>query len=287
MWRGLRAWCCQAQSVPRSLTIACALALNGCYAFPMAPDQVQSIGVTNHGVLRGGTPLPDSGQGYVRARRGEATRYGIPRLVQLLQRAAADVASAYPGTAPLRIGDLSAPGGGRHPRHGSHRTGRDADVLFYARDAAGRSVASRGWVAFNHLGFGVDRRDGRRQLWFDDARNWHLVRSLLLDPEAGTQWIFVSRGTKARLLTYAVANETDSRALLRAAHVLHQPSRGSPHDDHFHLRILCDPEGIAARCRHRGPIWPWLRGKWEKAPSDAVEPLDDEALLDSLVGEPG
>lgn len=265
-----------------------ALGLAGCLGLTPAPGEPLSFGATNDGILRRGAELPDSGEGFVRARPGGPTRFGTPRLVETLTRTAAEVARRFPGTAPVRIGDLSSPGGGRHHRHGSHRTGRDADVLFYVVDPTGRSHTGRGWLAYNRFGFAVEHErpdpgPSGGLFFFDDARNWHFVRTLLLDREAAVQWIFVSRGVKARLLRYAIAHERDPRALSRAAYVLHQPARASPHDDHFHVRIMCSTRELAAGCRNRGPIWPWLRGGMEKPDAVDGEPLDDERLVRELM----
>ncbi len=264
-----------------------ALVAFGCLGLTPDPGAPVSFGVTNRGVLRHGVAIPDQGEGFVRARPGESTRYGTPRLVSALERAFAAVSRRYPGTAPMRVGDLSSPSGGRHHRHGSHRTGRDVDVLFYMTDPSGRSLTGRGWLAYNRFGFAVERAredDGPTGglFLFDDTRNWHFLRTLLLDEAAAVQWLFVSRGVKARLLRYGMAHERDPRVLTRAAIVLHQPARSSPHDDHFHVRILCGERERAAGCRERGPIWPWLRDR-DKPRVLPGEPLDDEALIRAIV----
>jgi len=261
-----------------------ALVTFGCLGLTPAPDAPVSFGATNRGVLRNGVAMPDRGEGFVRARPGEPTRYGTPRLVSALSRSFTAVADRYPGTAPMRVGDLSSPMGGRHHRHGSHRSGRDVDVLFYMTDPSGRSLTGRGWLAYNRFGFAVERREEAPSgglFLFDDARNWHFLRTLLLDEAAAVQWLFVSRGVKARLLRYGMAHERDARVLTRAATVLHQPLRASPHDDHFHVRVLCTADERAAGCRERGPIWPWLRDR-EKGSVLPGEPLDDEALIEAI-----
>ena len=236
-------------------------------------------------MLRNGVALPDTGEGFVRARPGEATRYGTPRLVAALTRAFAGVAQRFPGGAPMRVGDLSSPLGGRHHRHGSHRSGLDADVIFSVTDPAGRSVRGRGWLAFNRFGAAVERLPDAPAgglYFFDDARNWHFARTLLLDEEAGVQWLFVSWGVKARLLDYAARHEPDPRVVERAAYVMHQPADASPHDDHFHVRIVCSPEELAAGCVNRGPMWHWLR-HLEKPAVEPGEPLTDERLIRELM----
>jgi len=162
------------------------------------------------------------------------------------------------------------------------------DLIFYITDEAGQSVRGRGWLGFDR--FGVARETStpggeptNALFFFDDARNWHFVRTLLLDPQADVQWIFCSRGIKARLLAYAIAHERDPRALFRASWVLHQPSRGHPHHDHFHVRIACEPAERLGGCRDREPIWPWMRRRGEKEAFVEGTPLTDEALVEALL----
>jgi penicillin-insensitive murein endopeptidase len=97
------------------------------------------------------------------------------------------------------------------------------------------------------------------------------------------QWIFVSAGVKARLLRYAMAEERDPRAIMRAAYALHQPTNASPHDDHFHVRVYCTPRELAGGCVNTGPMWPWLRYAIEKPPAIAGDALDDDALVRELM----
>ncbi len=264
-------------------TIALVL-LVGCV--PAVPSGTSvSVGKSNDGWLLSGVPLPDRGPGYVRARPGESTRYGLPRLVRVLENTAAEVDRAFPGTPPLRVGDLSYPRGGRHPRHGSHRTGRDVDLIYYATDPNGRPIQGRGWVAYDRFGVGREPDEhGGAPMFFDVARNWHLVRTLLADEEAQVQWIFCSAGVKARLLEHAIATEPSRAIVFRAAWVLHQPRRAHPHDDHFHVRIGCGPRQRAMGCEDRGPIWPWWTDGALK--NETNDTLDDATLVRALLGEP-
>jgi penicillin-insensitive murein endopeptidase len=211
-------------------------------------------------------------------------------MVAAVTRAASAVVHAYPGGAPLRVGDVSFPNGGRHPRHGSHRVGRDVDVIFYLTDATGRSVRGRGWLGFDRFGAARETvapegaAPSNDVFFFDDARNWHFVRTLLSDDEVPVQWIFCSRGIKARLLEYAVRIEEDPEVVFRAAWVLHQPARGHPHHDHFHVRVACTAAEQAAGCVNTGPVWPWIRSAVEK-PAIAPGNLSDEAIIEALLAD--
>jgi penicillin-insensitive murein endopeptidase len=242
-----------------------------------------SVGFPNQGVLTDASRLADTGEGFIRAKRGEDTRWGTPLLVSAIERAAGMVRGEHPGLFPLVVGDLSARHGGKHPLHGSHRTGRDADILFYVVDGQGRSVRGRGFYAFDERGVSKDATDELSELvYFDTARNWALVRALLSDPEAPVQWIFCAAPIKQRLLEYGAQHEPDRSLLLRAAYVLHQPSYGNPHADHFHVRLACTARESARGCLDPGPVWPWLRNEHEKPLWEGGR-LDDATLVSALL----
>jgi penicillin-insensitive murein DD-endopeptidase len=275
--RKVRAHAARSSGLP-TLSWLTAWLLSACGLAPL-PRDATSYGSANRGVLLVASALPQTGPGFVRANPGDDTRHGAPLLVSALERAARSVAEAHPGTSPLRIGDLSAKDGGNHARHGSHRSGRDADVLFYLVDERGTSIPGSGFFAFDERGVGAYQG---RVVFFDTERNWSLVRALLGDERAVVQWIFCADGVKARLLAYAAVHERDPRVLLRAAYVLHQPSSGNPHRDHFHVRIACTADERARGCIDDGPTWPWWRNEHEK-PSWEGSGHDDATLLTALL----
>jgi penicillin-insensitive murein endopeptidase len=272
--------------VPR-WALALAVVLGGCGLGPL-PRDATSYGFPSDGVLLHGVALPQAGPGFVRAKQGDDTRWGSPALVSLIARAAARVQALHPGGAPLYVGDLSGRGGGYHGSHGSHRTGRDVDLLFYLSEPDGSSVRGSGFYAFDRRGVSVRSDEAlgtaRGLAFFDTARNWALVRELVLDDAALVQWIFCADGIKARLLAHGAAHERDPRALLRASYVLHQPSSGRIHDDHFHVRLSCSARDRALGCGDPGPVWPWWRNAHEK-PEWEGGGNDDVTLLQALLGE--
>ncbi|NOY92378.1 MAG: murein endopeptidase [Deltaproteobacteria bacterium] len=267
-------------------TLACLVLLGaGCAELSLPYTDTVSVGTTGEGWLAHGLSLPDEGPGFVRARRGEGTRFGTPRMLRAITLSAARVSVDVPGGAPLVVGDLSSRAGGRHRRHGSHESGRDVDLLFYAVDASGRSVRASGFLAYDRFGLGMPRRGEApgNPRFFDDVRNWALVRALLEDEASEVQWIFCSRGLKARLLRYAARSGASRELLFRASWVLQQPSHGAPHDDHFHVRVRCTARDASLGCRDRGPRWTWLRNRGDGA---AREPQSDARWVAELLDDP-
>jgi len=173
--------------------------------------------------------------------------------------AAAEVARARPGGAPLVVGDLSGPNGGRVQGHRSHRTGRDADLLYYVETPSGESVTSPGFVRFGPDGLApVGDGGSAGYVRIDLAREWILLRSLLQSERANVQWFFVSRPVEALLTEYARAKGEPPDLVWRAETVMRQPSDSAPHDDHVHLRTGCLPQEALTGCEGGGPTWPWL-----------------------------
>lgn len=266
----------------RFFTLLGITALCGCVAQPLPAGQTISVGTSDRGYLLEAVSLRDRGPGYRRLRPGDETHYGTQTLIGAIERAAREVALAFPGGHPLRVGDLSSQSGGAHVRHRSHRSGRDADLMFYVRDLGGLAASIDGWMSFDRLGVGVS---GDRAYSFDEARNWHLVRTLVLDDRARVKWIFCSNALKARLLRYAARHEPSARAVVRATWVLHQPSRGDPHEDHFHLRVGCDAMERGLGCTEEAPHWPWLSDTASKEDSSAGIATTDESLVGWLLTE--
>lgn len=164
----------------------------------------------------------------------ESETYGHPALVLMLKRSAHDIAKAVPGSVML-VGDLSSKHGGPLAGHRSHQSGRDADVGFYLRDEKGRQVVLDQFVRIDGQGKVI----GKRGVYFDDERNWELVRSWLRDTRAGISHVFVATHVRNRILAYARSSNARKRYHDDAAKLLVQPRNSSVHDDHYHVRITC------------------------------------------------
>ena len=199
----------------------------------------RSVGSPTDGHLIGGAHLAVSP--YLRVYPVYASsdvRWGVDSLVGLVDRAAKSVHKQYPD-AVLSVGHLSRQGGGELDRHASHESGRDADVGFYVKNAAGKPILGDHMVAF--VG------DGTAPSWpgahFDDARNWALVAALVGDGHAHVTHLFVATPIRERLLAYATKIGASPALRSRASEVLAQPHGSLPHDDHFHVRVAC-PSGM-------------------------------------------
>jgi penicillin-insensitive murein endopeptidase len=234
-----------------SATIGCAHAPS-----PLTPALRGSIGTPNSGVLREGQQLGRAASG-LRWLRDNDRHWALPRFAAAIERAAARVARERPG-ARLAVGDLSTPtGGGPLAPHFSHRSGMDADLLFYATTVEGAPVDSPGFVHFGADGLALDEAHGR-WLRLDVEREWLLIRSLLEDPEARVQWVFVSDVVHALLIEWALARGDSPETIARADEVMHQPHPGGVHDDHVHVRVTCSPEEMVTGCEPVGPQRRWL-----------------------------
>ena len=214
-----------------------------------------SVGKTTRGRLINGVALRESESLKWRS-GGVDNRFGTTEMVDTLHRAANQVERTIPG-AKLTIGDISRRNGGRFRPHRSHRNGRDVDISFYWLDADGNPAYPDRFIDAHADGTSELGRGVETPLRFDDARNWELVSALVSDPAARVQYMFVSRNVKARVMAEGRRRGAPEELLLRVDTVLHQPSRGGAHRDHFHMRIYC-AEDDRPRCLDAAPYHAWL-----------------------------
>jgi len=226
--------------------------------------------------LSEGSELPQEGPGY-RWFRPTGHHYGVPRLVRAIARAASEVEQQRPGGAPLMVGDLSKRFGGRIAGHHTHRSGRDVDLLFYIETPEGEPVTNPGFFKFgpDGLAFVPPDAGGPKFVRLDVAREWLLIKTLLLTPSANVQWMFISAPLEGLVTEYARALGEDDELVWHAETVMLQPKDSLPHDDHLHLRTACTPEEAAQGCEGGGPSWPWLPAPPTSAPAET----DDDLLL--------
>ncbi len=251
-----------------------ALAGAGCARAPspLSPAFDGSIGMTHRGVLVHGAELPREGDGY-RFLRDNGRHFATHRFALAIERAAAYVAKERPG-ATLVVGDISSRTGGATLPHFSHRSGRDADLLFYWLTPDGAPVSDHGFLHVEPDGLAWDEAQ-KRFLRFDVEREWLLVRELLSDDGARVQWIFIQDNVKAILLAWAKARGEPTELLWRASQVMLQPHPGGAHDDHIHVRTACDAVELVQGCEPFGPERPWLA-----LPPPRAEVTDQELVAE-------
>jgi penicillin-insensitive murein endopeptidase len=221
----------------------------------LVPGYRGSVGLPATGFLDGGKELPKESPG-LRWRSAGDFHFGVPRLVDALGDAAADVATQRPTGVPLFIGEISAKTGGRLPKHHSHRTGRDVDVMFFMTSLDGAPIAGAEFVKFGPDGLGVDAAG--RFVRFDVEREWLLVRSLLSNKRIHVQWIFIATPLEALLVEHAIARGEPAELVAMAQQAMWQPGDSLPHDDHAHVRVACDADELARGCIESGPQRPWF-----------------------------
>lgn len=235
-------------------------------SFPPASHST-SIGSATNGRLAGGVALPASGPGFrFNSRRSEDARFATVETVRAIVRAAGVVARERPGS-ELIVNDLGLEAGGRIAHHGSHRAGRDADLLFFMLGDDGQPLPAVGapldpeGIGFDYKDLSIADDDVRVRL--DVSRTWRFVRALLDDPEAPVQRVFIAEHLRARLLAEAERESAPSELIARFAEVTCQPSY--PHDDHFHVRWFCSAEDSRAGCEDLPPMYPWRAAELERA----------------------
>jgi penicillin-insensitive murein endopeptidase len=224
-------------------------------------------------VQTGAIELPESGEGFVRYCSTGGQYWGQPALVEGIRDAARRVAGELPGGPALIVGDLSARFGGKIPRHHSHRSGRDVDLLWFVTTLEGIPVQNSSFVQLGHRGVGWIPGHGYVRL--DIERQWRLIRALLTSPHADVQWLYSSSLVKGLLLEHARVTGEDADLLSRAQLVMQQPLDGLPHDDHLHLRIACPRQSLAQGCAGGGPDWAVIGAAAQLEPASDPDPNAD------------
>lgn len=229
------------------------------------PSYSTSKGSPNEGSLEGGVPLPLHGPGFrFTPRKKIERRHGTVELVAALVRAAVHVHDTMPKTEPpsvLTLGDIGMPQGGEIAGHGSHRAGRDADVMFYLQLEDGTPTEGKA-IPLDPEGRGTDYKDlaiasDDVPVKIDVPRTWAFVAALLADDGVQIQQIYVVEHIRKLLLDHAAQVKADPAIVARFGDVTCQPR--FPHDDHMHIRVFCTAQDIAGGCNDVAPIFPWQR----------------------------
>ena len=213
-----------------------------------------SVGTVTEGWVVDGAVLPLPGRTYSvlpRQYRRELL-YGTRELIALLVDASEYVERVSPGSI-MWLGNIGHRDGGDIPWSVSHNAGRDADIAFYALSPRGVPLEPPDMLHYDARGRSLEYGGYYR---FDVARNWALVKALLLSPHAQIQHLFISTGLERLLIDHA-REEGEPLALINhAARVLRQPGPEIPHNDHLHVRVYCSRADMGAGCRNTGRVHP-------------------------------
>jgi penicillin-insensitive murein endopeptidase len=234
-----------------AVAAAAVIAGSGCAALGVVDDGTSiSWGKANRGTIINPARLPDDGDGYRVPKRWSerGIRYGTDELVDLIVQVSRRFALVWPDSR-VTIADLSPLRGGPSKWHRSHQSGRDVDLVFFATDETGRPVDLEDMHRFDAEGRSLG---GTPRLIFDTPKNWSLVRAIVEHPGAPVQHVFVYEPLTQRMLDHARAIGEPEAIIDRARELLKQPGDSAPHDDHFHVRILCSPGDYAYGCRDYG-----------------------------------
>lgn len=224
-----------------------------------SPSHSTSTGSPSNGALRGGVALPLLSPGLrYNDRRSQDARFGTTEIVAAIVRAAARVAQDF-SDSELVVNDIGLEAGGAIAHHGSHRAGRDADILFYLLGDDGKPTPSVGaplgpdGIGFDYKDLSLPEDDVR--VHFDAARTWRFIAALIEDESARVQRIFVVEHLRDMLLQEASRVAANPVTLARFADMTCQPSY--PHDDHLHVRWYCSDEDVGLGCEDLPPVYPW------------------------------
>jgi penicillin-insensitive murein endopeptidase len=268
------------------LFVAMLACLAGCAELGMVTDGASaSIGKASRGSLVDGVRIPDKGEGFTTRNlwRERGNRYGTAELVDLIIGTGRRMART-PGER-LVVADLSAQRGGRVPKlHRSHQSGRDADLVYFMRDATGARMEADAMRVFDKDGVAKDGSG----ITIDVPRTWELMRALLTGDEATVQWIFMYQPIADRVIAYGASIGESDELLARAKMVMKQPGDSARHDDHIHVRVYCSPRDLSYGCVDIGPMEPMAeriaaRERGEDLPRMIAMMLSD-VTVDAIAG---
>ena len=226
--------------------------------FPYLPDEPDghsvSVGTVTDGRIVNSVPLTYPGRTYgVLPRQYQRELgYGSRELISSLVAASEYVDRVHPGSI-LWFGNIGRRRGGDIPWSVSHNAGRDADLAFYTTDPDGNLVQPPDLL---HYGANGRTREYGGYYRFDTARNWTLVKALVVSPHAQIQYLFISNPLRDRLLEHARARGEPATIVARAARLMQQPGRDIPHDDHLHVRVYCSAFDRTGGCENLGRVHP-------------------------------
>lgn len=203
-----------------------------------APGTPRAIGDYSAGCVQGAQALPLAGPGYQVMHPSRVRHFGHPELLDFIAGLGRAVHAA--GLAPIMVGDLSQPRGGRASGgHASHQTGLDVDLWYWLPKAAEkRALDEREREQIKARSVLDAKTAAIKAEW--SARVAQLLQMTASDARVAR--VFVHPIIKRELCQHAQGD----RGWLQKI----RPWHG--HDDHFHVRLTC-PIG-SPDCRPQTPV---------------------------------
>lgn len=236
----------------------------------------QSIGFYSKGCFAGGVGLPLDGPTWQVMRPSRNRNWGHPALIALLEKFSRDAVSD--GWRGLLVGDVSQPRGGpMRTGHASHQVGLDADIWFMPMPSTPYSLAGREKIGAKSL-----IKPGTNYVL--DEKRWDPVYARVLERAARypeVERIFVNPGIKKKLCE-TVAGDRSWMGKVR-------PYWG--HDEHFHVRIGCQPGSPGCKPQQRPGIgdgcdkslaWWFTEEPWRPAKNPDAPKARDLMTMASL-----
>jgi murein endopeptidase len=198
----------------------------------------ESVGLPSNGSLEGGVPMVEGPGRELKAIPWKS--WGSQTTVAILDHLLRDWADRG-HTQPILVGNMASRSGGRLPPHSTHQSGRDVDLGYPQKLAAG---AELNWVN------ATDKT-------LDAAATWDLLLSLA---RSGTvEVIYMDRGIQKLLYEHAVNTKLMPKAKLAGWMEYPKPTgSGNPlmqhvkgHIDHLHVRFRCQPHETRCKSRKR------------------------------------
>ena len=196
----------------------------------------ESVGLPSKGTLEGGVPMVEGPGRELKAIPWKS--WGTATTVAILDHLLRDWADRG-HRQPILVGNMASRKGGKLPPHSTHQSGRDVDLGYPQKLAAG---AELNWV-------------NATAQTLDASETWALLLALA---RSGTvEVIYVDRTIQKLLYEHAVKTKLMPKAKLAGWMEYPKPTgSGSPlvrhvkgHIDHLHVRFRCQPG--ETRCKSR------------------------------------
>ncbi|MBN9070630.1 MAG: penicillin-insensitive murein endopeptidase [Rhizobiales bacterium] len=254
--------------------------LFGSMKLPAVAARPQSIGFYSKGCFVGGVELPDDGANWQSMRLSRNRHWGLPVTINMIEKLARD-AAAKDGWPGLMVGDISQPRGGpMRDGHASHQIGLDVDIWFTPMPNRRLSISERETIKQ----VSMIKRGGltvNDKVWTDSRMR--LLRRAASYPEV--ERILVHPGIKKKLCETV----TGDRSWLRKV----RPFWG--HDEHFHVRIGCQPGSPLCKeqaapppgdgCDGKALAWWFTAEPWRPAKNPDAPKARDVMTLKALPKE--